>query len=170
MHDVALMGSRQGAAQIVADARDERRRERSHALHAPLEVLAFEILHHQIEQPVVRAALVHLDDARMRDAGRNARLALKPLDQLSVARVRGQQQLERGLAREMFVEHRVHDADAAAAEQTLDTITIGHHVARWEIADLGRMSSIRLGLLHADANTQVGRHVHLLRSRAELGR
>jgi hypothetical protein len=79
--------------------------------------------HREVEQPVPLVGLVHRDDVRMVDGGREPRLPDEPLPEPLVARQLGREHLECNLAVQSDVPRPVHQPHAAAGDELLHAVT-----------------------------------------------
>jgi hypothetical protein len=133
--------SRSGSCSpVVSQVDGLRDRQRAGAAESRRERLALEQLHHDERVVLGLPDIVDLDDARVLDRGRGARLVEEPLEQLLVARDLGQQHLHRGAPAEHLVHDLVHHTHAASPQLALDPV--GPKVLRRGVGHLRRLSHV----------------------------
>src|SRR2546427_492286 len=97
--------------------------DRAFLLDQILERLALEELHHEVHRPLRQDAEVgDVDDVRVVDRGRRARLAEEPMDRLLIARELRVQDLHRHRLLDVDVLAEIHRPHAAAAEDLVEPV------------------------------------------------
>ena len=136
--DADLVGRIQRARHLPRDGHGLLERELPLAPQPRTQRLALEALHHQICASVPRVAAVdHLDDAGMLDAGGGLRLAQELRDGGRVAAQLGRQHLDRRLAADQRVLGQIHGAHLAGADLAGDAVVADN------LSDLHRRSISR---------------------------
>ena len=107
------------------------------------EVLALDVLHRQVEQPVDLAGVVDRDDVRVLQGGGDPRLAREALAEARGLGEVGRDDLDGGPAPEVEVLGAVDHAHAAAADPLLDPVA-GDHRAEARVIARVRHDALRL--------------------------
>ena len=137
VHEPLRMRVRERPRHLAQHARALGARERTARAHALRERLAVHERHHIEDEALAILDRVDRDDVRVRELGREPRLAQEPITQPRLRRPLGRQQLDRDRTIEMDLARQVDDPHAPAAEFAVERVPAGERVLELEKEGVG---------------------------------
>ena len=134
--DAVGVGLGDRGADLSADARDALEVEVPLFAHELPEVAPFEVLHHEVHQPLAPAEVEDLHRVRVTEPRGGLGLALEAADGVAIPRELAVQELHRHQLADVDVLDLVHDPHPAAAEELHDAVAIGDDTTDERIGDV----------------------------------
>ena len=143
--DALLVRRREPLADLTEQREEPRQRKAPLALEHALEVLALDVLHRQVPDPVVLAEVVDAKDVPVRDAAGELDLPLEALEDLAVLRDLGTDELEGHVAVELQIADLVHGSHATPAEELHDPVPVSdlEPLGKSRLAGMGGQAAAR---------------------------